>query len=80
MGGIWPLPRAVLVPPDQDLAADAIRRLKIKYVYKELYVKVVLREHSMHKAMQEGTVATQTSVYILAQPRIVSSMTPIQYL
>ena len=28
-GGIWHLPRAVLVPPDQDLAADARRRRSI---------------------------------------------------
>jgi hypothetical protein len=30
---------------------------------------ILLRENSMHKAMQEDTVATQTIIYILAQSR-----------
>ena len=44
---------------------------------KELGVIVVLRENSMHKAMQEDIVATQTSVYISAKPRTKSFMLPI---
>ena len=43
-------------------------------------VTVVLRKDSMLKAMQEETIATQTSDYILAQPRTRSFMPPIQYM
>ena len=38
---------------------------------------VVLREKSMHKAMQEDTIATQTSDYIRAKPRTISFMSPV---
>ena len=39
----------------------------------ELCVTVVLRDNTMHKTIQDDTIATQTSDYILAQPRTISS-------
>jgi len=36
-------------------------------------VTIVLRENTMRKTFQDETVATQTSDYILAKPRTISS-------
>ena len=47
---------------------------------KELCVTVVLRESNMHKTVQDNTVATQTSDYILAQSRTITVKSPVLYL
>jgi len=40
-------------------------------------VIVALREDTMHKAMQEDTIATQTSDFTLVQARTISFMSPV---
>ena len=52
----------------------------LRYSVEEIMCDFVLRENSIHKAMQEDTIATQTNNYIYAKPRTILFMSPVQFL